>query len=719
MTNSSWEKHPVSISRREFLEGSTRALSGAALLASGSLVACSDSSENVLKIDQEGNDILFTDGKAVVCRIPSTAAADTLRNKSVVEFDEIKPKIVARRFHAGIWDVEDRIRRTAPDLFVWQRKWRNTSDNNVNADLFMEVESDYTPEFTLIPALSYDGNTEHGGGGPKGLTADGTPRVFSGYRSTVLGGSYSEGDGWSIFLFASSQGSSIDCAFSLAPEDNHIVHRLLWPWREYPSRSRNGEYRETLVIEPGQSFETMSYLVLREAAEQHKSCWNGLDHAWNINSHQVKVWFSPKRIWDLSIQFGHESLWHEQSDFVGFLTGAGHWNPKLVMKEIDGRQEWNSPMQFEIGWVGQAAALGSAMLQDYLWNNNEESLQKSEISMDFWAKNARLKCGLFYTHFDMKRGMQSWGAHNRNFLDRPSKPSEKGFLDTCNLGHGMYHYLLASELVEKCGKPKPLWREVGLDACNFFLDHPLSDGTYGKAWSPEGECLAEGSTTGAYVLWPMVKAYRMTGDNSYLESARRAFRTYVDRDLKHMHCWGAAIDQNCIDKESCWPLLMAALDLYEITGEKEYLRDAEMAGYYLASWHISYSMPFLPESPLGVMKFDSYACTRISVGLTGQDPWGALMVLTWLRLAKATNNEIWFDRAIQTWGQASIGVSDGTLVVKGLKRPAGSQNEMYSYSLGKGKQPYGDANHWLPAWPTVFRLVTLMHWPTWEDLEVG
>jgi hypothetical protein len=377
-------------------------------------------------------------------------------------------------------------------------------------------------------------------------------------------------------------------------------------------------------------------------------------------------------------------------------------------------------IRFEIGWCGQNAAFGAAFLQDYLWNKNPDSLEKGEKALDFWATNGRLKNGLFYTHFDAKLGDARWGAFNETFLGRPAKPGEV-WVDTCNLGHGAYQYLLASELADKCGRPKPLWRQFGLGMCDFFVKNALPDHTFGKAWSLEGACLVEGVSTGAHILWPMLKAYRMTRGRRYLDTAQRGFRAYFDRDLVNRgFCAGGAIDADTIDKESGLPLLFAALDLYELTGDKRYLRDAEWAGYYMATWQWHYSVPYHPESPLIQLGYDHCGGTSITVMAQGQDPWGALIAIGWLRLAAATRKDIWHDRAVQCFNQSTLGITEGSTPVKGVRRPAGSQNEGFYFSIRTedGKHLWGDHNAWLVAWPSAHRMITLMHWPNWRDFEV-
>jgi hypothetical protein len=697
------------LSRRHFLERSTQSLAAAAFMGPMRKMGLSAAPGPALRLVQDGDSIRCLARKVSVCLIPASAIGGEGETKSPVDFRQDEVSKIERHFHLGEWEIRDRIEQVTPGLFVWHRAWKNVSAQVAQGDFCMEVESGYSPQFFLIPGASYNGNPEHGRTAPQGLTLDGSPWIFSVYRSTVPAGTYSEGAGWSIFLFAAAQRPSIDCACSLAQRNDQIVHRLLWPGRDNVSDRATISQCETAPIGSGESFETVSYLVLWPAAEPRKSWSKGLDTAWQLNRHDMKAWYPPRRLWELGIQFAQESLWYEEPDFVGFNLGLS-----------PAKSGWQQQRKarFEIGWCGQNASLGAAMLQDYLWNKNPESLRKGMRALDFWAENGRLKCGLFYTHFDLKLGAAKWAYYNPAFLGRPAGPSDK-FVDTCNLGYGAYFYLLASELAEKCGSAKPAWRQLGLDTCNFFVEHALADGTFGKAWSLDGQCLDEGATTGAYLIWPLLKAYRMTGQARYLAASRRAFRTYVDRDLSQLGCWGGSLDEACIDRESCQPLLLTALDLYEITGEKQYLRDAEMAGYYLASWQWHYSIPFADGSHLAETKYDSFAGSSNSVKWPNLDPWGAFLALGWMRLAKATGNNLWRDRGVQSFKQATTAISDGYLVINGRRRPPGSQNETVALSINKpcGRGTDSDYTDWLVAWPSAFRLITLMHWSKWADFD--
>ena len=731
------KNHLIStISRRKFISNLSQATAATALLGVARFTSAENKSDldslataPVLNINmkQDGSDIIFISDNKLICKIPSTGTGDGSQVPDA-EFNKISSKTTLRNFKIDDWVVKDQIKLLSSGFYEWQRTWTNQSSQSVKADLVMEIESAYKPEFTLIPGISYNGNAEFGRRAVKGLSSEGEPWVFSAFRSNIPAGNYSEGDGWSIFVFNSVELSSLYCAFSLVEHDQKLTHRLLWPERDNISRARGNQQTtpaiDEIIIDPKGNFKVTTYFVLTPAIQKRRSFASGMDHAWRMNRRDVKPSFSPKRLWELGTQYARESLWYDNDDpavkFTGFCFGMS----AATFDAVPGPEGFQKHAvfsfgSFDIGWCNQNAAWGVVLLQDYIWNRNQDSLTKAEKSLDFWAENGRLPSGLFLTEWGIKLGLKSWGSHNSTYLGRPANPGEY-FLDCENLGFGAYNYLVASELAEKIGIKKPLWRKIALDACDFFVTHALPDGTFGKAWSLEGECLNPGFTTGAFILMPMLKAYKITRETKYLETAKRAFRTYLERDLDHFICTSGAIDADTIDREAGVPLLLAALDLYELTGSKEYLEATELAAYYLASWQWHYALPIHPDSPLVKMNYEWFGGTGITVMAQAQDPWGALWAWAWLRLAKLTRKDIWRDRAIQCWNQSSHGISDGSMVVHGVKHPIGSQPEVFSNRLfsTNGKRFYADSRDWLVAWPAAHRLTTLMNWSNWKDFEV-
>ena len=408
-----------------------------------------------------------------------------------------------------------------PASFRWHRRWTNEASETRPFDGALELVSVYEPTWTMIPGVSYGGNSGDGNE-PKGLTENGVPWVYAANRVSVPAATYSESDtrGWSIALFTADDEASLNGSCALKPEGDGVVHRLCWPERELPRQYAARDtythgWRAVRYLESGESFETTCYLVLRPV-ECRRSSWRStLDCAWGEFDHDVDAWYDPERLWELGLRFARESLWQDTEDFTGFCAGigreAGEWTPRAL---------------FEIGWVGQNGALATAFLHDYHANGNEKSLRIGERTLDHWAEIAPLDCGLFRTRFNPRTPFEdAHSASGDRWVDN---------LDTCNLGHGAYQFLLGAELAEECGCSHPEWRVIALDALDFLVENQLDDDTFGKVWSFDGECLDETGTVGAFVIWALLKAYRVTDDERYVRSAKTAFDTYTERDLERM-----------------------------------------------------------------------------------------------------------------------------------------------------------------------------------------
>ena len=569
------------VSRREFLDASSRSAAAAALLGASGPVASLAAERPAIRLNREGSDIRFTAGTTLVCRIPATAIGASTDTGASAHFSEMGSDRARRTFQAGPWDVDEQIRLVSQDLYEWRRTWKNRSRTPVQADLCMEIETGYAPEFTLVPGISYNGNPEYGRSAVKGLAREGVPWIFSAFRSNIPAGHYSEGAGWSIFVFTSTQRPSLFCGFSLAPKNNRLTHRLLWPERDdLPDRRTDTPgIRENLEIAPGAAFEATAYVVVRAASEKRRAFSTGMDHAWRLNRHTIKPSFAPKRVWELGTQFARETLWYDQPDFTGFNIGC---------HLVNGKWEQSKIQRFEIGWCGQNGAYASALLQDYIWNKNAESLAKGQRTLDFWAQNGRLQCGLFYTHFDVKLGAEShWGPHNVTFLGRPLKPGER-YVDTLNLGHGAYQFCCL-------GTGREVWLAQAVMAAGGTGHLQFFPGA-----SAAGRHLREGLVAPRRV--PGSRVHHRRGDavdhgQGLPDDARPPLsgirapglpRLCGTRPRSRMTCTGGALDADTIDRKAGVALLFGALDLYDVAGSKEYLRDAELAGYYMASWQWHY-----------------------------------------------------------------------------------------------------------------------------------
>ena len=373
-------------------------------------------------------------------------------------------------------------------------------------------------------------------------------------------------------------------------------------------------YRGDLRMSRGQTITVKAWVVIGPVAVPRHG-WHGLvDAAWALNARAVKPRFEPEELWELGVQFAGDSLWAEEKGFNGFSIGL-RWDPQE--QGWIQRQSW----KYEIGWAGQNISLANSMLADYLLSKEKSSLDKGIRCLDTWLRNARLKNGLFRCHYDYLIG-----------LEDPKTEVQ----DACNLGHAAAGYFEAYDLAARCGLNRPEYRAAALGVCDFAVKAQRADGRFGKAWSNDGKVVDPEGTIGAFLIPPLVTAYRATHKAAYLEAAERAYAFYIGAFARDGFTTAGALDTYCIDKESATPLLKGALELYDVTGKEAYLRHAEDVSYYLATWQWSYTVPYAEGTVLREMGYDTYGGTAVSTQHHHQDPYALIIVNDWLKLAQLT-----------------------------------------------------------------------------------
>ncbi len=599
-------------------------------------------------------------------------------------------------FHEAGFAAADDVVEVQPGVFEWTRTFAYTGQDYVHpARLTMELETVGKAGYMLIPAVMYDGNAWGKGKEPKGFEKDGQPWTFAYHRVSVAGATYSETEGWSVGLF--SRPGQLPCGFAcaLVPGPERPVHRLVWPEEETPlvyamRDAYSPAYREDLRVSRGQTIVLKAWVVAGPVT-QPKHGWHPLlDAAWALNAHPPVMRFDPEDLWELGVQFAKDSLWAEEKTFKGFSIGLTWDGGKWVQ-----RPSW----KYEIGWAGRNASLGASLLADFLKTDDRTSLDMGLKCLDSWARNARLKNGLVRCHFDYLLG-----------LAEPKGEVQ----DACNLGNAAQAFFEAFDLAAKCKLQKPDYRETALGICDFAVKALRADGRLGKSWTNDGRLVDGDGTTGAFLIPPLVTAYRATHKAPYLEAAERAYAFYSGAFKTNGFTTAGALDTDCIDKESATPLLAAALDLYDLTGKEAYLRSAEDVAYYLASWQWHYSVPFAEGTVLRGLGYDTFGGTAVSTQHHHQDPYALIVVNDWLKLAELTGKAIWRERALAAWANGMSGVSNGDLVILGKKRPAGSQDEGFCHTRWLFPS---SVSQWLVAWPAAFRLETLRKAPNWSVFD--
>jgi hypothetical protein len=589
-------------------------------------------------------------------------------------------------FHSENIQTEDQVTRTDEATFRIKRVYTNTSPASFDSvRLTLDFVHADSASFLMIPAVSYNGNYWGRGKEPKGYKKDREWWTFSYNRTSVPGATYSESKHWAVAMWSEidSDGTPFSC--SLMPEPTETTHRLIWPEEEMPlcyvaRDTYNPGFRKKMKMEPGESLTVEATLVVTPLLPHHQATKVFLEKAWKMIPHPEIPVRSTEEIRDLSIKFIHENLWAEEDIFKGFSIGLWQRNGGWIQ-----RPGW----KYEIGWAGQNISTANSLLADYLKSGNKKSLERGIACLDTWATYCPLPNGLIRNHFDYVLGIEN---------------SEE-ILDACNLGDAAEDFFIAYELAKQCGYERENYKTLALNICDFMLKDQQSSGQFGKGWDTEGNCLYREGTIGAYIIPPMVRAYRAAGEQKYLHSAEKAFNFYFNDFAGNGFTSAGALDTWCIDKESSWPILHSAMLLFEATNDSAYLTKAEQISWYLSTWLWHYSMPVADTTDFAKYGYDTFAGTAVSTQHHHLDPYGLILVPEWLKLARLTGNSIWKEKALAVWANGNQVVADGKTKIHGVVRPAGSQAEAYFQTYWVG-QP-GQFNDWLVLWPSAMRLEVL------------
>ncbi|MDR2147585.1 MAG: hypothetical protein LBE91_14125 [Tannerella sp.] len=567
--------------------------------------------------------------------------------------------------------------------------------------LMLAFEVNSPSHYAMIPSVNYNGNEWGRGKEPKGFKHEDQWWTVSFRATPIPGATYSEGEKYAVALWGENPIRPEDAfSCSIQPEEHKTTHCLIYPEEEMPltysARDRYMDgYRKKMSLKKGESKTVVAYLHVTEAKPQHRAMQKFLKIAWQMAENDTPAVYSPEKIWQLAIRYAKESLWVEEGTFKGFSIGLTRDRNAGWIQ----RRSW----KYEIGWCGQNASFANSFLTDYLKTGDKSSLEMGLACLDTWANHAVLPNGLFITNYDI-------------ILEN----SEDRTLDACNLGTAALNYFEAADLVKQCNIERPAYEEVALDICRFVKEDQQENGVYGRGWKKDGECVYREGTVGCFLVPPMIEAYHRTNDKSYLESAIRAYNHYLEQLNEDGFTTAGALDTWCIDKESAISLLRSALRLYRTIQDARYLNDAVHVSYYLSTWLWHYNGVYPPDDDFTRYGYKTFGGTSVSTQHRHIDPYALFWITEWFELSQLTNDPQWKEKALAIWRNGCQLVSDGTLEINGLHRPAGSQNEAFyesnwAYISQRGEKER--INQWLVAWPGAFRLETLRHLQDWSVLD--
>ncbi|MBR5011134.1 MAG: hypothetical protein IKY12_01100 [Clostridia bacterium] len=617
---------------------------------------------------------------------------------------------------------------------VW--RWHRHTDAPTDS-MRMEMIFLGEPTFTLVPSVSYNGNgfgdtPEYVGD----FAEDGTPWSWAWHRVTIPACTYSENNDFSVALMCDV---GTNCACSLYKVEEGKKHVLIFPEEEKPKTLHRhfweGPFEGTM--EPTCDFEGIIFTSLSDGtAFRYKPL---LDFAWRYYAHPMKAPMKAAELYRYSLAICHFLFEREKDGFAGFTRNAQYHLGTTSYKKYE--------HVYEIGWAGQSASMANAFIYEYLQSGDKEKLEMALEAHDSWIKKGRHPAGHItgrldfdewaYREFDPNYIPDKWelgeniyeNLTNRYLNNLEGKPPKivrdkdgRQFRgnDACNNGTAADCYFEAYEMLKGVGIEKPEYLDMAYGICNYALKTQDESGAYAKAWKNDGTVRGYKGTVGAFIILPMLKAWRDSGNEKYFASAECAFDFYYSELERDGFTTAGALDTYSIDKESSSPLLRAALALYDATGDKKYIAAAEKIAWYLSTWMMYYTIDYPADSPIGKTGFDTLGGTAVSTPHNALDMYALRDVLSFLRLYELTGYVQWRERALALWCNACQCVSDGTLVVRGALTPTGSQFEAVFHTRW-GRRATGPfvPTGLYPSWPCAFRLENLRYHKDWSFFDEG
>ena len=241
----------------------------------------------------------------------------------------------------------------------WHRHTEKPTDH-----MRMELVLYGEPSFTMVPAVSYNGNGW--GNYPEYIgdrDEDGTPWSWASHRVTIPACTYSENENISIALMTKPNDNN---ACSLYQTEEGRLHCVIFPEEEKPRTLQRHFWGDPFqgTMEPKCDFEA---IILAVPSNGGKHRYNSLlDFAWRYYGHAIKAPMSADELYRLSIAYCRYLYEEEENGFSGFTVGA-QWYP--------GSHEYKKTAhRYELGWVGQNASMANAYIWDYLKTVTRKSL---------------------------------------------------------------------------------------------------------------------------------------------------------------------------------------------------------------------------------------------------------------------------------------------------------------------------------------------------------
>ncbi len=619
------------------------------------------------------------------------------------------------------FDYKDNVQNLGDGLFEVARTVKSTSSNTQKVKLITTLRDCFVRTHWLVPCVNFNGN-EFGGDAseakfPMGFTYEGQPWIYAYDRTGIPSCSLSENKNHVVALFASDcDATSLTSSVSVTEnEDGTINHMIYYPITEAPYSYTN---TNTLTerVDGYLSFEANEEKTFKFHIYLGTPLYENYGAASLMNRITDELFdltmtptITPEKQWEVGIKYA-ESLIKEYDGRRMFASGR--W------AELYGKAFSGPGKAMEIGWAGQGALNAYLFILNYKKTGEKHFLDDALSYLDAWCEKQH-ESGLFLAHFEWypKPGEPEWTPAQTDSkiiasFHIPGSTENNGvgwYPEACNLGWGALQMARAYSLLKELGIDKPEYLTFAKRTCDFFKNHYSAEFGFGKSWRFDGTSYDTTGSIGGFIIPALLEVWRITDNKEYLNLAKRSLEFYIKRDVDSFACTAGAIDCACVDKETVYPLMLSALDLYDLTKEEKYKEWAIKCGYYFFSWAYHYDALYPSDSDFERYGYHTKGGTAVSAQHHAIDSWGSLLVPEFIRLYELTDDRRWYIRARALWCNATMCIAqDENYVINKTPRPIGSQNEAFFQCrwtrYRKTPDERGHFNNWLIAWVNAYRL---------------
>lgn len=590
----------------------------------------------------------------------------------------------------GAMNAYDTAEYLSDGLFLIRRRIENTGRTDRTGRFVAEVTDCFAAKKNTIPNVMFDGNERSGGKEPHGLSHGGKAWTFAYDRVSIPSCTITENAETVCAMFASDKDAdSLISACSYREDVGRPAHRIHYPVVEAPLSYVDHDvlgprYDTYRTLSPGAVFTVEFYVFLGVPKWENYGTATLLD--------RIETVFPFRHAPCLSVEEVVEAA-KKQSDFLLCDYNGAKMFRNAMRNDPNGDGIYFPYVVFEAGWSGQCFMQARHLIEAYARGGEKQLLTDGLSCLDAWVET-QFPSGLFQINY-------------RRSVTKEYLPA-----DVCNLSWGAAEAARSYLLLQSLGIDRTRYLTFAERVCDFFVEHFDTDTGFGLKWSMEGEKVADGGSIGGFTVMALLEVYKASGKEKYLDMAKRGLRLYVTRDIDHFVCTAGAIDCACIDKETAYPFIRAALDLYDLTKEEYWLTVAQKAAYYFQSWMYYYDALYAEDSDFSKLGYYTSGGTAVSTQHPAIDPWGAIAIPEYMRLARLTGDTRWNDRARALWCNCILCITPkGGMYLHGHFRPEGVQSEAFFQArwtrYRKSCEERGHLNDMFVGWPAAYRLDTV------------